>query len=141
MALECAARTLAALAPAIASAPQGGDTLAELFDVTACYFPITFTPPPNDPHGITQGQLSAALLSVFTATPLIVVQVVPLLFEKLASSMSSAKSEAIAGLQVGGCDAPLWCVGCVCGCGDVWWVVVCGVVVCDGWWVVSVGWV
>jgi Dos2-interacting transcription regulator of RNA-Pol-II len=24
-----------------------------LFDVVACYYPITFTPPPGNPHGVT----------------------------------------------------------------------------------------
>ncbi|KAI2556849.1 MMS19 homolog, cytosolic iron-sulfur assembly component, partial [Homo sapiens] len=29
-----------------------GPFVEELFEVTSCYFPIDFTPPPNDPHGI-----------------------------------------------------------------------------------------
>lgn len=33
----------------------------EVFDVLSCYFPINFTPPPNDPRGITSDQLSTAL--------------------------------------------------------------------------------
>lgn len=37
-----------------------------MFDVTACYFPITFTPPPNDPHGIKPHMLSHALQAVLT---------------------------------------------------------------------------
>lgn len=32
----------------------------ELFDVVSCYFPIRFTPPPGDPHGITAEHLRAA---------------------------------------------------------------------------------
>lgn len=48
--------------------PQASDALAEAcFDVTACYFPITFTPPPNDPYGITPEVLSQALRSTLTA--------------------------------------------------------------------------
>lgn len=33
----------------------------ELFDVTFCYFPITFTPPPDDPYGISSEDLIVAL--------------------------------------------------------------------------------
>ena len=32
------------------------------FDVTFCYFPITFRPPPDDPYGITPEQLKEKLL-------------------------------------------------------------------------------
>ena len=48
--------------------PTAADESAEpLFDLTACYFPITFTPPPNDPYGITPDMLSTALRTVLTA--------------------------------------------------------------------------
>jgi len=33
----------------------------ELFDVTFCYFPITFTPPKDDPYGITSEDLILSL--------------------------------------------------------------------------------
>lgn len=33
----------------------------DLFDITFCYFPITFTPPPDDPYGITSDDLVLAL--------------------------------------------------------------------------------
>jgi hypothetical protein len=68
--------------------------LSELFDVTACYFPISFTPPPNDPHGITRPVLIDALRGVFTASPALAPHVVPLLLEKLGSSITSAKRDA-----------------------------------------------
>src|ERR1700733_15836474 len=32
-----------------------------LFNITFCYFPITFRPPPNDPYGITTEDLRLAL--------------------------------------------------------------------------------
>uniref|UniRef100_A0A8B9JAL0 MMS19 nucleotide excision repair protein n=1 Tax=Astyanax mexicanus TaxID=7994 RepID=A0A8B9JAL0_ASTMX len=41
----------------------------EFFEVTSCYFPIDFTPPPNDAHGITQEELILALRGVLTGTP------------------------------------------------------------------------
>ena len=31
------------------------------FNITFCYFPITFRPPPNDPYGITTDDLRLAL--------------------------------------------------------------------------------
>ena len=36
-----------------------------LFNITFCYFPITFKPPPDDPYGITTEDLKIALKSVF----------------------------------------------------------------------------
>ena len=39
--------------------------IQSFFDVTFCYFPITFRPPPDDPYGITPEQLKEKLLSVF----------------------------------------------------------------------------
>eukprot|EP00501_MAST-03F_sp_TOSAG23-6_P002422 GSMAST32.ASY1.ANO1.2531.1 assembled CDS len=35
----------------------------ELFDIAACYFPITFTPPPDDPYGISKDCTFSSLLS------------------------------------------------------------------------------
>lgn len=37
----------------------------DLFDITFCYFPITFTPPADDPYGITSDDLVVALRLVF----------------------------------------------------------------------------
>ena len=67
----------------------------DVFDVTSVYFPITFTPPPNDPYGITQEDLVAALLSVFRASPAMAEHVVPLALEKLSSSLTNAKMDAL----------------------------------------------
>lgn len=33
------------------------ETSEAVFDATACYFPVTFTPPPNDPHNISPDAL------------------------------------------------------------------------------------
>lgn len=35
-----------------------------MFNITACYFPISFRPPPDDPYGISAEDLKAALRSV-----------------------------------------------------------------------------
>lgn len=38
--------------------------IGEIFEVVAPYYPIQFTPPPNDVHGITRDGLRGALLSI-----------------------------------------------------------------------------
>lgn len=68
-----------------------GPLIEEVFDVTSCYFPVTFTPPPNDPHRITKESLVDALRDVFTARPEMAPLVIPLLLEKLSSSLLNAK--------------------------------------------------
>ncbi|KAF5889112.1 MMS19 nucleotide excision repair protein, partial [Clarias magur] len=67
----------------------------ELFEVTSCYFPIDFTPPPNDPHGITQEDLILALRAVLTGTPRFAEFLVPLLIEKLDSDVQNAKVDSL----------------------------------------------
>eukprot|EP00934_Nitzschia_sp_Nitz4_P007072 Nitzschia sp. Nitz4//scaffold162_size51285//42345//45968//NITZ4_006977-RA/size51285-processed-gene-0.92-mRNA-1//1//CDS//3329537997//7062//frame0 len=50
---------------------QAQDTIfptEEVFDVVSQYFPIQFTPPPNDIHGITREGLHSDLLHVLTFT-------------------------------------------------------------------------
>ena len=92
--LQCVRAVLSPAPPLAAGARLPPAVLAELFDVTACYFPISFTPPPNDPHGITRPVLIDALRGVFTASPALAPHVVPLLLEKLGSSITSAKRDA-----------------------------------------------
>ena len=66
-----------------------------MFQCTACYFPITFSAPPNDPHGITRGMLVGALRGVFACTVDMAPFVMPALLEKLASSTHAAKLDAL----------------------------------------------
>ncbi|CAG8724917.1 11146_t:CDS:2, partial [Scutellospora calospora] len=63
-----------------------------LFEVTFCYFPITFKPPPDDPYGITANDLKIALRECLSATPHFSKLAMPLLVEKLASSSGNAKT-------------------------------------------------
>ena len=70
-----------------------------LFDVLGCYFPITFTPPPNDPHHITQDELRDALRAALTAHPSLNAQLVPLLLDKLDDTSHSVKLDALATLH------------------------------------------
>uniref|UniRef100_A0A3Q2C8W6 MMS19 nucleotide excision repair protein n=1 Tax=Cyprinodon variegatus TaxID=28743 RepID=A0A3Q2C8W6_CYPVA len=67
----------------------------ELFEVTSCYFPIDFSPPPNDPHGITKEELIQALRAVLTGTPKFAEFLLPLIIEKLDSDVQSSKLDAL----------------------------------------------
>uniref|UniRef100_A0A3P8U4Q4 MMS19 nucleotide excision repair protein n=1 Tax=Amphiprion percula TaxID=161767 RepID=A0A3P8U4Q4_AMPPE len=67
----------------------------ELFEVTSCYFPIDFTPPPNDPHGITKEELIQELRGVLTGTPKFAEFLLPLIIEKLDSDVPSAKLDSL----------------------------------------------
>lgn len=84
--------------------------MEELFEVTACYYPITFTPPPNDPHGITKAQLVNALRAVFCARVTLARFVIPLLLEKLSSSLVDAKLDALATLRACFASYPVPCM-------------------------------
>uniref|UniRef100_A0A6Q2YIR6 MMS19 nucleotide excision repair protein n=1 Tax=Esox lucius TaxID=8010 RepID=A0A6Q2YIR6_ESOLU len=72
-----------------------GKFTEELFEVTSCYFPIDFSPPPNDPHGITQEELILALRAVLTGTPCFAEFLLPLIIEKLDSDIQSAKLDSL----------------------------------------------
>ena len=72
----------------IPAAKAGLETsLPELFDVLSCYFPVTFTPPPNNVHGITRQGLATALEAALACCPLYADQLVPLALEKLSSNL------------------------------------------------------
>lgn len=89
------ARAILATGPPLAmGASLPPAVVEELFDVTACYFPITFTPPPNDPHGITREGLVGSLRAAFASNASLAPHVLPLLLEKLGSSVPDAKRDA-----------------------------------------------
>ncbi|KAF9182984.1 hypothetical protein BGZ51_004321 [Haplosporangium sp. Z 767] len=67
----------------------------DLFEVTFCYFPITFRPPPDDPYGITSEHLKIGLRDCLAATPYFAKFALPLLLEKLSSSSGSAKKDSM----------------------------------------------
>ncbi|XP_076615443.1 MMS19 nucleotide excision repair protein homolog isoform X2 [Chaetodon auriga] len=72
-----------------------GKFTEELFEVTSCYFPIDFTPPPNDPHGITREELIQTLRDVLTGTSQFAEFLLPLIIEKLDSDVQSAKLDSL----------------------------------------------
>eukprot|EP00899_Mesostigma_viride_P016024 jgi/Mesvir1/24422/Mv11082-RA.1 len=72
----------------------------ELFDVLSLYFPISFTPPPNDPYGITKKDLEDGLIRAFTATPLYAPFAYPLIFEKMGATLATAKLASLTALRL-----------------------------------------
>uniref|UniRef100_A0A2K5I6B0 MMS19 nucleotide excision repair protein n=1 Tax=Colobus angolensis palliatus TaxID=336983 RepID=A0A2K5I6B0_COLAP len=72
-----------------------GPFVEELFEVTSCYFPIDFTPPPNDPHGIQREDLILSLRTVLASTPRFAEFLLPLLIEKVDSEVLSAKLDSL----------------------------------------------
>ncbi|XP_033840466.1 MMS19 nucleotide excision repair protein homolog [Periophthalmus magnuspinnatus] len=72
-----------------------GKFAEELFEVTSCYFPIDFSPPPNDPHGITKEELILALRAILTGTSKFAEFLLPLIIEKVDSDVQSAKLDSL----------------------------------------------
>ncbi|XP_008934661.1 PREDICTED: MMS19 nucleotide excision repair protein homolog, partial [Merops nubicus] len=72
-----------------------GPFVEELFEVTSCYFPIDFTPPPNDPHGIQREDLILSLRAVLASTTQFAEFLLPLLIEKMDSDLQSAKLDSL----------------------------------------------
>ncbi|KAG5647524.1 hypothetical protein DXG03_009461 [Asterophora parasitica] len=71
------------------------DHVESMFNITYCYFPITFRPPPNDPYGITTEDLQKALRGCLTACPSFGPLAVPIWLEKLAAGSPNTKRDAL----------------------------------------------
>ncbi|XP_050286018.1 MMS19 nucleotide excision repair protein homolog isoform X2 [Quercus robur] len=67
----------------------------DLFEILSCYFPIHFTHPRGEDLGIKRDDLSRALMLAFSSTPLFEPFAIPLLLEKLSSSLPSAKLDSL----------------------------------------------
>ncbi|KAF8825853.1 hypothetical protein HHX47_DHR6000662 [Lentinula edodes] len=65
--------------------------IESLFNITFCYFPITFRPPPNDPYGITTDDLRQALRKCLNSTPAFGPLAIPVFLEKLAAGSPTTK--------------------------------------------------
>ncbi|KAG7093965.1 hypothetical protein E1B28_007596 [Marasmius oreades] len=70
-------------------------SVESIFNITFCYFPITFRPPPNDPYGITTDDLRQALRRVLSATPLFGTLAIPLFLEKLTAGSPVTKRDTL----------------------------------------------
>ncbi|KAM6497040.1 ARM repeat-containing protein [Amanita muscaria] len=66
-----------------------------LFNITFCYFPITFRPPPNDPYGISTEQLRMTLRQCLNATPAFGALAIPLFLEKLLAGSPNTKRDTL----------------------------------------------
>ncbi|KAG6865136.1 hypothetical protein C0991_004873 [Blastosporella zonata] len=66
-----------------------------LFDITYCYFPITFRPPPNDPYGITTEDLRKALRGCLSASPAFGPPAIPVFLEKLTAGSPTTKRDTL----------------------------------------------
>lgn len=84
-------------APAAAARREREFTVAasELFEVgVEPYFPVRFTPRKGDPAAISRRQLAAAVAGCMAAAPEFAALAVPLLSEKLGSSLRCAGGRA-----------------------------------------------
>eukprot|EP01038_Epipyxis_sp_PR26KG_P014225 gene14225-19088_t len=70
-------------------------TISLVFDGVACYFPITFTPPPDDPYGITPESLTTALLNCLTGNKFILNLSVPFFISQLDRTDGMVQSDNI----------------------------------------------
>jgi len=70
-----------------------------IFDCAARYFPITFTPAPNDPYGITAEMLQATLIKVLCDSPSLSSYLFPFLLEKISSTNEVGKCESLKALS------------------------------------------
>ncbi|CAL5439668.1 unnamed protein product [Camellia sinensis] len=68
---------------------------ADLFEILGCYFPIHFTHPKGEEVDVKKDELSRALMLAFASTALFEPYAIPLLLEKLSSSLPSAKVESL----------------------------------------------
>ena len=68
-----------------------GNYADDLFEACACYFPITFRPPPNDPYGVTQEGLILGLRRCLHASPQFAKPCFELLLDKESSVLDETK--------------------------------------------------
>ncbi|OJA09726.1 hypothetical protein AZE42_08802 [Rhizopogon vesiculosus] len=67
----------------------------DFFDITFCYFPITFRPPPDDPYGISADDLKQSLRLCLSATPALGPLGIPVFLEKLTAGSPATKRETL----------------------------------------------
>ena len=67
----------------------------KIFDSVACYFPITFVPPPDDPHGITTEALVRLLEECLCGHELMLDRLIPFIKDKLNTDTFQGKIQAL----------------------------------------------
>eukprot|EP01122_Echinamoeba_exundans_P001216 TRINITY_DN111_c0_g2_i1.p1 TRINITY_DN111_c0_g2~~TRINITY_DN111_c0_g2_i1.p1 ORF type:complete len:1074 (-),score=258.07 TRINITY_DN111_c0_g2_i1:52-3033(-) len=78
----------------------------DLFDITSCYFPITFTEKKGDPHAVKKADLINGLRSTMIAAPKMWIR---FLMEKLTSNLVETKAEVLESIQYAvSTNPPLW---------------------------------
>ena len=75
------------------SLPSDG-IIEKLFDSVACYFPITFSPPEDDPFGVTTESLIQSLENVFCAHSALHKHVLPFLVDHLTDETTLGRVQA-----------------------------------------------
>eukprot|EP00698_Gefionella_okellyi_P024599 TRINITY_DN8732_c0_g1_i1.p1 TRINITY_DN8732_c0_g1~~TRINITY_DN8732_c0_g1_i1.p1 ORF type:complete len:939 (+),score=264.47 TRINITY_DN8732_c0_g1_i1:88-2904(+) len=70
--------------------PEAEQFAEDIFDVVSCYFPITFSPPPNDVNGVTRADLVNGLRDAIAAAPYMAEWAIPFFLERLPSDKQDA---------------------------------------------------
>lgn len=85
-------------------------TFERLFEVTECYVPIEFSPPPNDTRGVTQDDLVGGLRGIFKASLSMARDVLDMVRDRLEAEDSNAvvKSDVLQTLAI---CLPMYCSG------------------------------
>ncbi|XP_024007172.1 MMS19 nucleotide excision repair protein homolog isoform X2 [Eutrema salsugineum] len=68
---------------------------SDLFEIVSCYFPLHFTHTKGGGANISRDNLSRGLLLAFSSTPFFEPYAIPLLLEKLSSSLPVAKVDSL----------------------------------------------
>lgn len=77
---------------AVSSSPKLVD---DIFDVTFCYFPITFEPPKNDPYKISSNELRLSLRAALASNGALAKYTIPGLIEKLTTTNPAIKEDVL----------------------------------------------
>ncbi|KAH8832259.1 ARM repeat-containing protein [Flagelloscypha sp. PMI_526] len=76
------------------------DIPQSLFNITFCYFPITYRPPPNDPYNISTASLQTSLRAVLSALPEFGPLAMPVFLEKLLAGGPVAKRDVLETMSI-----------------------------------------
>ncbi|KAF9069802.1 ARM repeat-containing protein [Rhodocollybia butyracea] len=71
-----------------------------LFNITFCYFPISFRPHPDDPYGITTDDLRQMLRGCLNATPSFGPLAIPVFLEKLIAGSPMTKRDTLESMSL-----------------------------------------